>query len=112
MAEGHRRHGRVQALGRSERSHERRDLRVDPELVIQTLHQLHARREPPCELCEDLVLLVGPRETRVRTRLTVVVAQVLISREKPEAVANNRTAEVRREVTVPVALVAAWQCAT
>src|SRR6267142_2227846 len=111
MAEGHGRHRRVLALGRLERRDQCRTLRVHPELVVEALHQLHARREPPRELRENLVLLVRPRERRVRTRLTVVVAQVLVSREKPEAVANHRTAEIRREVTETGALIPAWRWA-
>src|SRR5258708_25681492 len=112
MAEGHGRHRRMQTLSRLERGHQRGTLRVHPELVVETLHQLHARREPPRELRENLVLLVGPRERRVRARLTVIVAQVLISGEKPEPVANNRTAEIRREVTETGSLVPAWRLAT
>src|SRR6267378_2062241 len=104
MAEGHGRHRRVLALGRLERRHLSRTLRAHPELVVEALHQLHARRESPGELRENLVLLVGPRERRVRARLTVIVAQVLGSSEKPQPVANNRTAEIRREVTETGAL--------
>ena len=112
MAEGHGRHRRVQALGRLERRHQCRTLRVHPELVVDALHQLHARGEPPRELRENLVLLVGPRERRVRAGLTVIVAQVLIPSEKPEPVANHGTAEIRREVTVTGALVPARRLAT
>src|SRR5712671_3814949 len=112
MAEGHGRHRRVQALGRLERQHQCRTLRVHPELVVEALHQLHARRELPRELGKNLVLLVGPREGRVRTGLTVIVAEVLVSREKPEPVANNRTAEIGREITETGALVPAWRLAT
>src|SRR4030081_1181423 len=108
MAEGHGRHRRVQALRRLERQYQCRTLRVHPVLVVEALHQLHARREPPRELPENLVLLVGSRERRVRARLTVIVAQVLVSGEKPEPVANNRAAEICREITEPGALVPAW----
>ena len=111
VAEGHGRHRRVPARGRFERLHERGELRVDPELVVEALKQLPARSQFPRELREDLVLLVGPRERRVGARLTVVVAQMLVSREEPQPIANSRAAEVRREVTVPGALVAALRSA-
>ena len=100
IAEGHCGNRGVQAQGRLERRHERRAVRVDPEFVVNALHQLQARLESPRELREDLVLLVGSRERRVRAWLTVVVAQVLVSGEEPESLAHNRTAEVRREVAV------------
>src|ERR1700716_2970042 len=109
MAEGHGRHRRMQTLSRLERRHQRGTLRIHPELVVETLHQLHARREPPRELRENLVLLVGPRERRVRARLAVIVAEILVPGEKPEAVAHNRTAEIRREVAETGTLVAAWR---
>ena len=111
VAESDRRHGCVRARGRFERLHHRGQLRVDPELVVDALQQLPAWSEFPRELREDLVLLVGPRERRAGARLTVVVAQMLVSREEPQPIANNRAADVRREVTVPVALVAALQSA-
>src|ERR1700704_5902161 len=112
MAEGHRRHRRVQALGRLERQHQGRTLRIHPVLVVEALHQLHTRREPPRELRENLVLLVSPRERRVRARLAVIVAQVLVSSEKPEPIANNRTAEIRREVAETGGGGPAWRLAT
>ena len=59
---------RVRRTRGFERRHERRAIGVDPELVVDALHQLQARREPPRELPEDLVLLVGPRERRDRCR--------------------------------------------
>ena len=101
----------VQTQGCFERLHRRRLLGVDPELVVKALNQLPARRQLPRELREDLVLLVGPRECRIGARLTVVVAQILVSREEPQPIANDRTAEVRREVTVSGALVAACRLA-
>jgi hypothetical protein len=39
--------------------------------------------------------------------LAVVIAQMLVSREEPQPIANRRTADVRREVTVPATFVAA-----
>src|SRR5207245_2047054 len=39
-------------------------------------------------------------------------AQVLVSSEKPEPVTNDRTAEIRREVTETGALVPAWRLAS
>ena len=80
---------------------------VDPDLVVKALHQLQARRQTPRELREDLDMLVGPRVRRVGARLTVLVAQVLVAGEEPQAIANRRTADVRREVVVPCAFVAA-----
>ena len=111
MAEGDGRHRGVQTQGGFERLRERRLFGVDPELVVHALNQLPARSQLPRELREDLVLLVGPRELRIGARLTVVVAQILVSREEPQPIANRRTAEVRREVTVPGALVAACRLA-
>ena len=78
---------------------------------MDALKQLPARSQFPRELREDLVLLVGPRELRAGARLTVVVAQILVSREEPQPIANSRATDVRREVTVPVALVATLQSA-
>ena len=109
MAEGHGRHRGVLTLRRFERLHRRRRLGVDPELVVNALNQLPARSQSPRELREDLVLLVGPREVRVGAGLAVVVAQILVAREEPQPIANNRTAKVRREVAVPDALVPAIQ---
>src|SRR6476620_10039413 len=109
MAEGHGRHRRVEALGRLERRHQCRALWIHPELVVQALHQLHARRELPRELREHLVLLVGSRERRVRAWLTVIVAQVLVSNEKPQPFTHDGPAEIRCEVTETRALVAAWR---
>ena len=111
VAEGDGRDRRVPALRRLERLHERRELGVDPELVVEALKQLQAGRESPRELREDLVLLVGPRKCRVGSRLTVVVAQVLVSGKEPQPIANHRAAEVRRDVAVPDALVAALRLA-
>ena len=71
---------------------------IDPELVVKALHQLPAGRQLPRELREELVLLVGPRELGIGARLAVVVAQVLVAGEEPQAVADRRAAEIRREV--------------
>ena len=83
VAEGHSWHRRVSAQCRFERSRQRWLLRVDPPLVVKAVIQLPARRWLPRELREHLVLLVGPRMVRVRARLTVVVAQILVSAEEP-----------------------------
>ena len=101
MAEGHGRHRCVRAQGRFERLRDRRLFGVDPELVVKALNQLPGRSQLPRELREDLVLLVGPRECRIGAGLAVVVAQILVSGEEPQPIANSRTAEVRREVAVP-----------
>src|SRR5205823_278644 len=104
---GHGRHRSVHAQGRFERRHQRWAIRVDPELVVKALNQLPAGSQSPRELREDLVLFVGPREFRFAARLTVVVAQILVSGKEPQPIANNRTAKRRREIAVPGALVPA-----
>src|SRR5215203_4941477 len=78
---------------------------------MDALKQLPARSQLPRELRERLVLLVGPRERRAGARLTVVVAQMLVSREEPQPIANSRSAEAGREVAVPVAFVPTLQSA-
>src|SRR5687768_797905 len=110
MAEGHGWHRRVRPQRRCERSCQRWLLRVDPKLVVKAVIELPARCWLPGELREDLVLLVGSREPCVRARLTVIVPQVLISDEEPGSIANNRTANIRRQVAIPVALVSALRC--
>ena len=67
---------------------------------MNALQQLQTRCEPPGELRETLVLLVGPRELRVDTRLAVVVAHVLVSAEEPQTIAHGWSADIRREVSV------------
>src|SRR5262249_2374127 len=100
MAEGHCRHVRMQALSCGERGHPCRDRWIDPELLIKTLDQLQVRLELPRELPEGLVLLVCSRKLRVCAGLTVVVAQVLKSRKKPDSIATHWATKIRREVTV------------
>src|SRR3954469_18381757 len=107
VAESDRWHGGALVQRRIERLHRRRDLGIDPVLVVNALHELPSRRQPPRELREDLVLLVGSRKIRVGARLTVVVAQILVSGEEPQRVPHDRSTEVGREVAVAVALVAA-----
>src|SRR5207247_571357 len=63
----------------------------------------------PGELREHLVLLVGLRMLRVRAWLTGVVPEVLVAREEPQAIADNRTAEVGGEVPIPCALISTFQ---
>src|SRR6266516_604077 len=111
MTEGDGWHRRVQASCRFEGRHQRWDLGADPELVVKALHQVHAGLELPRELREDLVLLVSPGELGDGSRLTVVVAQVLIAREEPDAIATDGPAEVAREVPVPGARVPALRLA-
>src|SRR5215213_6305770 len=107
VPEGNGRDGRVPALCRLERLHERGELGVDPELVVVALKQLQPGSKPPRELRENLVLFVGPRQCGVGARLTVVVAQVLVSREEPQPIANHWPAEVCRDVAVSIAFVSA-----
>jgi len=112
VPERHGRHRCVCPQRRFERLRERWLLGVDPPLVVKAVIQLPARRRFPRELREHLVLLVGPRTLRVRARLTVVVAKVLISDEEPRPIANNRTTKIRRQVTIAAALVSASRGAT
>ena len=100
MAEGHRGHRRVPAQRRFEWLRDRWLFAVDPELLVKALHQLPGRRQPPRELREDLVLFVDPREFRVSARLAIVIALILVSREEPQPIADNRAAKVQREVAV------------
>ena len=79
---------------------------------MRALHELQTRRQLPGHLAEDLVLLVGPWERGVRAGLAVVVAQVLVSREKPQPLTDDRASQVRREVAVPDAFVSAEGCAS
>ena len=109
MTEIDRRHRRVEALRRLARLGRRRRFGVGPELIVKALHQLPARSQAPGELREDLVLLVLPRKIRIGARLTVGVAQALVSGEEPQPIANDRAAEAGREVAVLRALVAAVQ---
>src|SRR5262245_14346357 len=111
MAEGHGRHVRMQTLSCSERRHQRRNRRVDPELAMNTLNQLQVGLELPCDLPENLILFVCSRELGIGARLAVVVAKVLISRKEPNSIAVQWTAEIRREVTVLDAFISAG-CST
>ena len=92
-------------LSGGERCHECRDLRVDPAFVVIALIQVQAWCELPRELGEELVLLIRPGKRPVCAGLTVVVPQILVSREEPEPVANHGTTEIGREITVLHALV-------
>src|SRR5262245_35157802 len=100
MAESHGRHIRMQALRCGKRQHQCRDLRVDPELVIKRLKQLQPWRELPSKLPENFVLLVCSWKLGVGAGLAVEIAQILISRKKPDSITTHRTAEIRCEVTV------------
>src|SRR4030095_9989448 len=111
MAEGHGRHMRMAAISSGERDDLCRDLRIDPKLIMKTVNQLQVRLELPCELPEDLVLFVRSGKLRVGAGLTVVIAQVLISGKEPNSIAAQRTAEIRREVTVLDALESAERLA-
>src|SRR5437868_3889107 len=97
----------MRARGRRKRPVQLRLVWTDPDLFVKALHQLPARREPPRELREALMLFVGPRLGRIGARLTVVVAQILIPAEEPQAIAHDRPPEVRRDVAIPGTLVAA-----
>ena len=85
LTEGDGRHRCVQTQCGLEWLRDRWLFGVDPELVVHALNQLPARSQAPRELAEDLVLLIGSRECRVGAGLTVVVAQVLVSPEEPQA---------------------------
>src|SRR6185295_10465583 len=105
MAKGDGRHRCLLVQGRFDPLHRRRELRVDPVLIVNALNQLPRRCESPRELREDLVLLVSPREIRVGAWLAVVVAQILIPREEPQSIPNDRSTEVGREVAIQGPLV-------
>src|SRR5688572_14797711 len=113
MAERDGRHRRIHAQSGGEGRDECWRSGVHPELVVKTLHQLQGGAQPPRQLAEDLVLFVRPRECRVGSGLAVVVAQVLVSTEKPQSITRDGTTEVRREVPVPLAFVPArWHAAS
>ena len=107
MCERHVGNRRVHALRGHERGGERRGRRVDPLFLVKALHHLQRRRQPPIELSEHLVLLVPARKRRIRTRLTVVVAQILIRAEEPQPLALDGTADAGREIAKCDALVSA-----
>src|SRR3954463_4910944 len=74
---------------------------------MNALNQVPGRSQPPRELRKNLVLLVGPREIRVGTWLTVVVTEILVSREEPQSIPNDWSADVRGGIPVTGALVPA-----
>src|SRR5262245_33337966 len=82
VPERHRRRRDARPGERVKRRHERWAIGIDTPLVVHALHQLPGRRKPPGQLCEKLVLLVGPRERWVAPRLSVVVGQIVIAGEK------------------------------
>src|SRR5258708_22304578 len=100
------------ACSRLKQRDHRRAVGTDPEFFVKALEQLQAWLELPRQLAEDVVLFVSPRESRIRTWLTVVAAQVLISGKEPESIVLNGTAEICREVTVPDALISAGRLAS
>ena len=87
----------------------RRRLRVGPELIVNALHQLPARRKAPGELREGLSCSYLPRKVRIGARLAVGVAKLLIPGEEPQPIASDRAAEAGREVAVRVSFIAALQ---
>ena len=107
VAEGYRRHRCVSALRSLVRLHECGKLGVDPEFVMEALKQLQAWRQPPRELAEHLVLFVSPRKRRSGSRLTIVVAQVLVSGKEPQPIGYSRAAKIGGEVPILHPLVAA-----
>src|SRR3954463_12708978 len=78
---------------------------------MNALNQVPGRSQPPRELRKNLVLLVGPREIRIGTWLTVVVTQILISREEPQSIPNDWSTDVRRRIAEPGTLVPAPRAA-
>src|SRR6476619_588555 len=97
MTESDRRHRRVEALGRTAWLRSRRRFRVGPGFIVKALHQLPARSQAPGELREKLVLRVFPRKIRIGRRLTVGVAQVLVSGKEPQSSADSRATEAGRK---------------
>ena len=55
------------------------------------------------------VLLVFPRQLGIGARLTIGVAEMLVSGEEPQSIADHRPTQAGRDVTVPRSLVAAVQ---
>src|SRR5207247_9813043 len=100
MAEGDGGDRRMLAQRGLERLDERRALWSGPELLVIALNQLQTWCELPRELGEEFDLIVGPRERGIGAGLTVVVTQVLITREEPDPVAADRSAQVCREITI------------
>ena len=78
---------------------------------MEALIELPRGGEPPGQLREQLVLLVGSWPRRIGSRLAVVIAQVLVATEKPEPVADGGPTQVGCEVAIPRALVAALAAA-
>src|SRR3954465_7150653 len=74
---------------------------------MNALNQIPGRSQPPRELRKNLVLLVGPREIGVGAWLTIVVPEILISREEPQSILNDWSADVRRRIAVTGTLVPA-----
>src|SRR4029078_9547651 len=74
--------------------------RIGPELVMETAHPLHALIDLPGHFAEGLVVLAAPREQRIRPRLAVRVAQILITAEEPGTVAHERSAKMCCEVSI------------
>src|SRR2546423_1621121 len=83
------------------------DLRIDPRLHVDTLHQLQSWLQLPREFPEHLVLFIAPGKLGITAGLTVIVTQILVSRKKPDLLVDNRTAEIGGEVTVSDPLVSA-----
>src|SRR4029453_3242854 len=111
MAESDRWDRRLVPRGRLKRCRRCGGWRIDPRLFVNALQQLQTWCDPPRELREPLVLLVGPRELRIDTGLAVVIAHELIAAEEPQPIAAGRSADIRREVAVFEARVPAGRLA-
>src|SRR6266850_1626294 len=88
---------------------DRRLFGADPVLIVDVLDELPTRAQLPREFGEELVLFVRSRKVRIGSRLTVVVAQILVTHEEPQPIPNCRTTEIRRQVAIPGALISACQ---
>src|SRR5205823_4949092 len=74
------------------------------------LHQLETGRELPGELPKEFVLFIFPRERRIRSGLAVVIAEMLIPGEEPHSIPHYGTAQIRRDVAIPLAFVPGAGC--
>ena len=87
VAEGERRYVRMVSRRRLDRRVESSADPDCPELLVEALLEPPARRQVPRQLREDLVLLILPGQVGIGSWLAVVIAQVLVAAEEPQAVA-------------------------
>ncbi len=105
MRKGERRDPGAPAQCRFERGDGGRRIGSHPALLVIRVLQPHAGRRSPGELRQQLVLLVPTRIGGVAARLTVEVAEVLVTGKEPRPTADKWSAKVGREIPVPLARV-------